>query len=238
MIKLLVDSSSSLAVLGAMSGQLPYAISRALNLTANDAQEAQRQQMRKSFRLKREQFNLRGVYISKSDRADKSTWRVVIQIGQKQDYLAKFEQGGQKLPTAGRKHIAVPNKAVFGGRALKPGDPLRPKNLHLKTTPTGQVKGDQRTFVVAVKGGQKAILQRVDKDASGKLSRGARTKGGKKHNRKRRVAGGAVRVLFWLDTQVPIAPILHWETTMTSTSRRVWPVRFEEAMRYALRTMR
>ena len=90
------------AVLGWLSDaqerQLPFAVSLALNRVANQAQVAERENIKRSFKLRRESFVLKGVKISKQDRATKSSWRVTIQLAYPDDrhFLDQHEVGGYR----------------------------------------------------------------------------------------------------------------------------------------------
>lgn len=87
--------------------QVPFALSRALNQTALDFQEAERVRMRTVFTLRRQSFDEKqGVKIL-GGFARKN--RLTVTIGQdpKADFFAKFEAGGEKRSLIGG-NIAIP----------------------------------------------------------------------------------------------------------------------------------
>ena len=77
-VEIHVDTSGPMTMLAAATGQLPYAISLGLNRLAIVGQKGEQGQMQHAFHLRREQFVLRGVKINKTDRATKTSWRVVL----------------------------------------------------------------------------------------------------------------------------------------------------------------
>lgn len=163
MIRVQIDPSAVLKRLDGFENQAGYAMSLALNRVANLAQEAQREQMKQAFKLRRETFVLRGVKISKADRASKSTWRVVIQVAYPDDrrFMHEHEKGGERQRHGGR-YLWQPNATVFKGIITR-SNPLHPKNLKMRKTPAGQIKGDHRTFMVRTQSGQRLVLQRIDR---------------------------------------------------------------------------
>ena len=81
--------------------QIPWMMTLALNKVANAAQQKQREHIKRAFQLRRESFVLRGVYISKADRASKTSWRVVIQLAypDQRHFLDQHEEGGVSSST-------------------------------------------------------------------------------------------------------------------------------------------
>ncbi len=246
MVQLRVDPSKALGSLtDAQEQQLPFAVALAINRTANDAQEAERYRLKASFKLRRESFNLRGVYISKQDRANKSTWRAVIQIQADRDYLNKFEQGGEQIPHG--RYRWIPNRDVFKSRIIGAGDPLNPKNLKFHKDPSGRMLGNERTFMVRTKGnGQLLVLQREDrrltKGSKGRLGKLTldNFKGGQGPATKKqklslqRTAG--VRMLYRLTTRYKVRAQLEFYDTVSRTVQDVFPARMREAMDQAMRS--
>lgn len=243
MISIRVDPSKALGNLtDAQERQLPFAVSMAINRTANDAQSAERYRVKASFKLRREAFNLRGVYISKQDRANKTTWRAVIQIQADRDYLNKFEAGGEQMPHG--RFRWIPNRDMFKSRIIGAGDPLHPKNHKFHKDPSGRMLGNERTFMVKTKGnGQVLVLQREDKRLTKRSSRlssftldnvavgmGPRTR---KQKALSRTAG--VRMLYRLTTRYKVRAQLEFYDTVSRTVQDVWPARMREALAEAMR---
>lgn len=233
MLTVKIDPSAVYRQLGVFGErQAPYALSLALNRLANKAQAAERERLKSAFTLRRVDWNLQGIYISKADRATKTSWKVVIQVQGNRSYLNKFEQGGEKLPQFGRHTLAVPNSQVFRGGFVPKDSPLRPKALHLKRF--GQAwRGDQGTFVAPMRGrtGEQGIFQRLGKTEKGRQKTNRRVKG-------REGTDSNVRLLYTLVQRVPIKAKLEFINTVTGTIDREWQQTVNDAVREALRTAR
>ncbi len=248
MIRVQIDPSAVLKRLDGFENQAGYAMSLALNRVANLAQEAQREQMKQAFKLRRETFVLRGVKISKADRASKSTWRVVIQIAYPDDrrFMHEHEKGGERKRHGGR-FLWQPNAKIFRGIITK-ANPLHPKNLNMRKTPAGQIKGDHRTFMVRTQQGQRLVLQRVDRRLDARSLRGLKTMtldnfaGGMGPRRKqetrsiRRTAG--TRLLYRLVDRVRIPADLQFVKTVGRTVQAQWEKQAAAAARRAIETAR
>lgn len=246
MISILVDPASAIGHLGALSDQVPFAVARGLNLTANDAQAAERYVVKRDFHLKREAFILRQIYISKQDRANKTTWRVVIQVAPQFADLPGFEEGDDRAPRK-TKWLWKPNPEVFKTKIIGKSNPLAVKNLHFHKDPSGRMLGDQRTFMVRTKKkGQVLVLQRVDKRLSKRSSKlstftldnvavGMGPKG-KKEKALTRTAG--VRMLYQLVARSHVPAKLHFVETVTKTAQDVFPARMREALDAAIESAR
>lgn len=240
-----VDPSGGLGIVtDTKERQIPYAMQLALNWTANDAQDAEQYRLKSGFKLQREAFNLRGIYIDNKDRATKKDWSVTIQVQASRDYLDKMEDGGYKLPTHGR-WIWKPNPDVFKGKVIPAK--LRPSALNFQSVGKNLI-GDQRTFMVKAKNNQNLVLQRVDaglakgsKRIMGKITLD-NFKGGMGPRTKRekytlsRTAG--TRMLYQLVDRVSVPMKLEFVDTVTQTVTAVWPARFQEAMDKAMDTAR
>ncbi len=244
MITVRVDPKAALGMLNDLEQrQLPYAVSLALNRVANKAQASEREHIKKSFRLRKETFVLQGVKISKQDRANKNTWRVIISLAYPDDrqFLAPHEKGGAKVRHGG-KRLWVPNAEVFKSKIIGRANPLHPKNLQLRLQADGRIQGEQRTFLVRSKG-QVLILQRTDRGLSKKGSRlssltldnvhvgiGPRRKKDKAIHRT-----GGTRLLYRLVSRVPIKARLQFVSTITHTAQAEWPSVMREAMADAIK---
>jgi hypothetical protein len=250
MIKIQVDPRSALGwITQAMEKQIPFAVSKALNQVANLAQAAEREQVKKAFKLRREQFVLRGVKIKKADRASKTSWSVVIRI----EYpgIGKFmnlhEPGGEREPHHGGK-LWVPNREVFKSKVITRDNALHPKNLKIHKDSTGRMVGAERAFMVRTKGGQLLVLQREDrgltkasKRTMGKLTldnlgggQGPSTKA-QKYSLKRT---GGTRLLYRLVSKVKVPARLEFVSTVRRTVAEQWPAVLVEEMGKAMRSAR
>jgi hypothetical protein len=82
--------------------QAPYALSLALNATANSAQRSIRLNLPGSFTLRKPEYIERTIFRKPSeDFATKSTPRAAVRIHDERDQLAKFEDGGDKRARMG-----------------------------------------------------------------------------------------------------------------------------------------
>lgn len=245
MITIRVDPRKALGYLNEIQErQLPYAVSLALNRIGNDSQAAERGRIKQGFKLRREDWNLKGVYISNPNRATKTSWRIVIMIQPNRDYLNKFEEGGFKVATRS-KWLWQPNDSIFSKRIIGRADPLHPKNLHLQKNEHGQVVGQQRTFMVRAKSNhQLLVLQRIGPDQKHPgftvrsitrltLASSARGKG-----LVQKKASPSVRMLYRLVSKVRIPASLQFGQTVIDTVSKGWEARLNEAMDEAMRTAR
>ena len=242
MIQVRIDPRAALGYLSrAEQEQLPFAVSQALNQLANRAQAAEREHIRQAFKLRRESFVLRGVYISKADRATKSSWRVVVQLQypDARHFLDQHEEGGQRRRQGGR-YLWQPNEEVFKSKVISASNPLAPKNLHVRRTDHDQIKGDHGTFMVRAAGGQRLVLQRVARTLDGRSRRGMKGltlenfAGGmgpntRKQTRSLRRTEG-VRLLYRLVSTVKIPARLQFVETVSKTVQG----QFAEVARAAL----
>lgn len=253
MITIQVNIQGALTMLAKAQDQLPFAISLGLNRLANAGQAAEQAHMRKAFKLRREQFVVRGVKINKADRATKTSWRVVIQLAYPDDrpFMDQHEKGGFRTRHGGR-FLWQPNQQVFRSKVIAASNPLSPKNLHMQRTPAGQIKGDQRTFMVKTANGQRLVMQRVDRTirkgtdlSKFTLENVANTHGGnalqpdKKHRKARRLhLNNGTRLLYRLVERVHIPADLRFVDTIQREVAAKQGVVMQEALMQALRTAR
>ena len=236
------------AVLGWLSDaqerQLPFAVSLALNRVANQAQVAERENLKRSFKLRRESFVLKGVKISKQDRATKSSWRVTIQLAYPDDrhFLDQHEVGGYRTRYGG-KRLWQPNPEVFASKVIGRANPLHPKNLRLAKDKSGRVVGQERTFLVRVKSAV-LVLQRVDR----RLTKGSARRlkgltldnvqtGMGPHTKKSRGISrtGGTRLLYRLVERVKLPARLQFVSTIGGVAQSQFPEALRAAMVDALR---
>jgi hypothetical protein len=253
MISVRVDVGAALAGLTeAELKHVPFAISRGLNRLANDAQADMQAGLKARFHLRREQWNLRGIKIAKEDRSNKTTWRVIIQVSPQTSYLDKFEDGGEKVPSAGRNWIWEPNAKIFKNRVIPGGDPLRPKNLHMHRDGHGRLIGDSRTFIALRASGpyEGFVVQRQNAPRRGftagsmkglnlnnvAVGYGPQRRGMKSLKEKKRK--DATVVLYKLRKRVPIKAQLQFEPTIERTVQSRFHSRMSDSLAEALRTAR
>ena len=149
------------AELRRIGDQAPFAMSLALNDTANAAQSAIRLGLSASFKLRRPDFILKTIYRAKAtDFATKRSLQSTVRVNPERDVLAKFEDGGRKGPLVGQ-HVAVPlpavrrNKSDIIPRSQRPSGLLGKAGVEKITTKNG-------TFLVQHKGRSKGKGARTD----------------------------------------------------------------------------
>lgn len=123
-----VDAKDVIQGLKGLEGQMRFAMSKALNDTANDAQRAIQDSLSQRFTLRRPEFIKRTIKRERKDMATKDNLVAVVRIDPTRDVLAKFEDGGTKTPTSG-KAIALPTEAVRRTKAQIITKTQRPKAL-------------------------------------------------------------------------------------------------------------
>jgi hypothetical protein len=86
-----------------------FAASLGMNRTMNEAQDAIRQGLQWKFTVRRKSFIESTIYRQPGkDFASKTNLQAGVRIHEERNVLAKFEEGGLKLPTGGRKALAIP----------------------------------------------------------------------------------------------------------------------------------
>lgn len=128
-IDIRVDATHVINNLAGLGGQMRFAMSKALNDTANDAQRAIQDSLSQRFTLRRPDFIRRTIKRERpNDFATKDKLEAVVRIDPTRDVLAKFEDGGTKTPTQG-KAIALPTEAVRRTKAQIIQKSQRPRAL-------------------------------------------------------------------------------------------------------------
>lgn len=245
MISIRVAPEGSLMAIASASGQLGYAVSLALNRVANQGQAAEREHIKKAFKLRQEGFVLKGIKIDKADRATKTSWRVVIQLAypNERHFLDQHEPGGERVRHGGGR-LWQPNQAVFKSKIIGRANPLHPKNLHLHKDAAGRIIGDQRTFLVRTKSHQVLILQRVDRGLTSKSKRSLKgltldnvATGMGPHTRKQKALSrtGGTQLLYRLVSKVRIPARLEFASTISTSVQATWEREMHAALVEALR---
>lgn len=115
--------------------QAPFAMSVALNNTANDAQKAIRGGL-SAFTLRRKTFVENTIYRKPGqDFATKTKLVATVRVNPERDFLAQHEEGGDKRPRSGA-NVAIPLPAVQPDRSVVIPRRLRPSGLRTN----GQVR--------------------------------------------------------------------------------------------------
>lgn len=86
-----------------------FAASVGLNRTANEVQDGIRASLNGKFTLRREAFVKNTIYRKPGeDFASKDKLTAGVRVNEERNILAKFEAGGLKTPTGGRRFLAIP----------------------------------------------------------------------------------------------------------------------------------
>lgn len=221
---------------------LPHAMKLGMNALGMAAQRAMKDRLQREFDLRRVAWNVNAIKIEKGGFATKTKWRVVILLDPRASYLEKFEEAGVHEPFGGRNYLWVPNDAVFRKRIIQAGDPLHPKNLHMRRKGNSLV-GDQSTFMLRTSQGP-VVIQRLGKGSGTvytpasiarlTLDKFGRKRGGKLVQDKK----AGTRLLYTLKERVKVPLKLEFVDTITSTvTERAVPI-FREAIGQAMRPVR
>jgi hypothetical protein len=210
-------------VFGSMSGladQIPFATSFAINNTLNDIQTSVRTHVHGAFIMRAQDFIDRTIYIGPSDRAKKTNLVGTVRINPDRDFLAKFEDGGEKTASSAGS-LAVP---VFREDTpsiiIRRGDPLSIKNLMAAINKQGAAAGRLKR----IKGGSQDVQQRV---YLVKNDRGTFIVQGE---------GASARVLYKFVKEVPIQPQLEFVEIAMKTALDRWETNASDAIDFAIAT--
>ena len=132
MLNLSVDISGPLAGIEKLLGDdLPFTIARFLTMCAQEGQTAARDLEKSTFRL-RNDWTTRNTKITPATKTSLLS-QVYTDTENRAtgapDYLPRQEEGGEKVPLAGHRFLAIPTRYL---RRVAPGiipDGLRPRNL-------------------------------------------------------------------------------------------------------------
>lgn len=241
MFRFKLDTSSiTQGLTGAQERQIPFVASLALNRVAVIGQNAEQYRILAKFKVRREQFVLRGIKINKADRATKTSWRVIIRVDQPQDFLNRTEEGDDHTPLKG-KWLWKPNAAVFNDRIILRSNPLHPMNLRFDS----HLRAQNRVFMVKGNGSKTGplILQRTGAKTTGYSHRdqlrgtNGRFDGLIRRPGERRAKQG-VRLLYTLVARSHVPAKLEFAKTITNAVAQAWPTVAADAMAEALRTAR
>lgn len=232
MIGLTVSVDDQMGVAGYLSGlrgQIPFITALSINDTTNQAQSAVQKTLPEEFTLRRESFIKESIYIGPNDRATKDRLSGTVRVNPARNFVAKFEDGGQKTPIGG-KALAVPVlRATNKSLIIRQSDPLslarlmdsiqnrRGRILH-PTTRKGvlRVHEDANKIFLVKSAKGTFIIQRI-----GNVSDGIHS----------------TRVLYAFERSVPIKPVLHFEEVAMATAVERWSPNFNRALDYAVATM-
>jgi hypothetical protein len=204
--------------------QIPFALSRALNLTANNIQSAVIAQLGDRFTLPRPVFMSRLVKIENRDRATKRKLSVIVGIqGPRAEILAQHEDGGAKLPSG--RSLAVPvnvrrNKYDIITRGNRPrGFAFERQQLGTETG-VEIYRGRGRSFMVRYPSGRGWIFKRVGRRGTGRWGE----------------LFTGTSVLYHLQPKVQLDARLGFKNTAEQVMRAKMNANFEIALEEAMRT--
>lgn len=161
-IDIQVDEGNITESLAGLSGQMRFAMSKALNTTATDAQRAIQDSLTAHFTLRRPDFIKRTIKRNKDDFATKENLVASVRVDPDRDFLAKFEENSEKVPTHGRKVIAIPTEAVRRTKASIIASQDRPARIMAtRNTEAGRAFIIGNAMYRVLGRGKRAVLQRV-----------------------------------------------------------------------------
>jgi hypothetical protein len=231
MISLYVDAGEMARTFDQIKlDQLPFALSKALNDVAGQAQQAVQEGMQRDLNLHRLGFELMRVKFYKST---KRQLVATIEIDPHAGNLLRLVQGLDHLPWVpfnGRLYRWVGSSEVFSEGIVMNDNPLSPHNLHFTQRGKG-FEGNERTFVLPnAEKGMPLVFQRV---ASVNEPR-SRRKGVLKKTKQERYQN--TRFLFLLRDITHTPAKLQFYEPITRTVTDSWPEAFDRAMAYAVQT--
>jgi hypothetical protein len=210
--------------LAGVADQVPFATSVAINNTLNDIQRDVRTHVHSTFIMRAQDFIDRTIYIGPLDRAKKDRLTGTIRINPDRDFLAKFEDGGEKTPQ-GSASLGVPivrqgSPALIIGRS----DPLSLRALFADLQKQGVAEGrigkrrgapkrlvQQKVFLITGRDGKTLLVKRD---------------------------GGVTTVLWVFEKEVPIKADLDFVEIAMNTALEVWEQNASDALDMAIETMR
>lgn len=230
MLTLTVTTDDQSGIAGALSGlrgQLPFALSVAINNTLNDAQSAIQAKLPDEFTLRRADFIQKTIYIAPGDRARKDNLVGTVRVNPDRNFLAKFEYGGEKQSASG-KSLAIPiMRASDPSLIIGRGDPLSVKMLMASITAShGKVlrsrvrKGQLRVAVDP----NRVFLLKTDKGTFIVQRTGP--------------GAGDTRILWQFRKQTALPANLDFENTAMQAALKSWDGNVTKAIAYAIATMR
>lgn len=147
------------ALLAKLPANAKYGAALGMNRTMDEAQAKVKAGLSGKFTLRRKSFIENTIYRKPGqDFATKDKLEARIQVNPERDFLAKFEEGGDKGPTRGRKALGVP---VLGGARPTKGAVV-PERMKLKTLFFGQqglLSQASAVFGAKRKGVRKGLLK-------------------------------------------------------------------------------
>src|SRR5690606_37419170 len=102
MLRITAHQRTAIRATERVLAQIPFATAQAINRTALDFQQEERSHLLKAFEVRRKQWVERNVKIGRGDFARKDKLKATVRMEApgtgRSDILAKFEEGGEKVP--------------------------------------------------------------------------------------------------------------------------------------------
>lgn len=188
--------------------QLPFAASKALNDTANDARDSVRASMPSHFTIRRD-WVIKGIQVVPATKSNLSAI-----IWSRDAFMALQESGGEKMPYG--KFLAIPLPAVKPTPQSIVAKENYPRNIAPTLTAPGARKGSELTAVVTMKNGKKFIARAADTPTRGKR----------------------LELLYYLMPTAHITPRLGLEEITAKVVSRRFVDHLEKALNMAMATAR
>ncbi len=208
-----------------LTEQLPFAYSRAINKTVDSAQAAIKTSLPSDFTLRQATFIQNTIYRQPGqDFATKANLVGSVRVNPARDFLAKFEDGGEKRSISGRS-LAIPVMRLDAPNIIiGRSDPLNIKRIMSSIQAFGG-----RVVTPRLRKGQLRVKQ-IGSAFLIKTARGTfvveRTGPG----------AGDTKLLYKFEGEVPIQPQLHFEDTAMAAALASFEQNFNDAIDYAMAT--
>ncbi|MDE8343757.1 MAG: hypothetical protein POG24_08055 [Acidocella sp.] len=191
--------------------QLPYTVSRAINMTLLDAQQQVQLRMPGEFILRRT-WIVKGIKVVFSHKTN-----LVGMIFSRDPFMARQEYGGNKIPMDGGKNIAVPLAARPNASSLIP-KALLPANL------------GKASYTISLKSGKEVARKGIAGTAFRLVSNG------KTYLALRTAAG--LQMMYLLVPSTTVKPRLNLGEITQAVVKERFAINFFEAAKQAMATRR
>jgi hypothetical protein len=225
MIGVDIDERGAVRVIGSVLKQINFAAANALNDVAFEARNTERTHVQEAFIIRRP-FVTQGIQVPSGGKATRDHLEAELVLDPSRDFLAKFEQGGEKTPRGGHS-LAIPDAARPTPQSLIPNR-LRPRNLQFADGPAQSI-GFRR------KGG---ITRRGVRQKNQGLFRTFLIEGVGIFQRVGRGAGSTTRLLYAFEPRAEIPAELKFVETAREVATRSYRDHFHRRFLDALRTAR
>jgi hypothetical protein len=233
-VKIEIDLKSSQATmdaLAAIGAQAPFAVSKALNASANVAQQAVRDFLPSIMTLRQKSFIEKTIYRDRAtDFATKDRLEAIVRTHPERNQLAKLVKGGVKTPEDGRV-LAVPAEARRTKAGIIPRQ-LWIKNLQLRAWESNVLSSaDAKRAFQRGAGQRTAAKGRKDDRAIVGAQKTWMTRDGIWQR-----VGKKVVLLYRFTKDVRIPASLPFEEIISAAAGKAWDEEMGKAIEYAIAT--